>query len=395
MTNIPVANCSSCGACANVCAHRAIIMRLDMEGFYRPVINADQCVQCGACERACPWTNPVSNPNFASDAPRTVAAFAKNESIRMESSSGGIFTVLAEKILDDGGVVIGVSQLESTKFGHIIVDNKADLFKLRGSKYVQADAGMIYREVRALLKAGKKVLFSGTPCQVAALYAVLGKAATTADLTTVDIVCHGTPSVKVFEKYIAEIEKDKLAHVLSTRFRDKRNGWRLYSMTSSLNTISGDCFQISKTLREDKFMRVFLQNICLNMSCADCKYGKLPRIADITLGDYWNIASVHPEMDDNRGTSVVLLNTDHGKALFDSVADKVIHCESNVEYAIAGNPCIVRSSKPHPKRAEFFANLDKYTMNGLIHKYCPYPSFLKRLYIKARRTMKRIVEIFK
>lgn len=387
--NIPVQNCSSCAACANVCARSAISMQLDVEGFYRPVIDAEKCVQCGACERACPWNKPVDNPSVANASPKTVAAYAKDESVRLQSSSGGIFTVLAERVLNDGGVVVGVAQTAPTRFGHIVVENKADLAKLRGSKYVQADVGLVYREVRSLLKAGRKVLFSGTPCQVAGLYAVLGNAAS-ADLITVDIVCHGTPSVKVFEKYVRELEKEKSALVASSRFRDKRMGWRLFSMTSSLNTISGDCFQFSKTLREDKFMRVFLQNICLNSSCADCHYGKLPRIADITLGDYWNIAKVHPQMDDNKGTSVVLQNTEHGKALLESVADKVAQCDSKVEYAIAGNPCIVRSSTPHPKRSEFFANLDKYTLDQLIKEYCPFPSPLKRVYIRVRGLLGRV-----
>ncbi|MBP5247828.1 MAG: Coenzyme F420 hydrogenase/dehydrogenase, beta subunit C-terminal domain, partial [Fibrobacter sp.] len=287
-------------------------------------------------------------------------------------------------------VVVGVAQIEPTRFGHVVVENKTDLAKLRGSKYVQADVGLIYRDVRSLLRAGKKVLFSGTPCQVAGLYAVLGKSAASADLITVDIVCHGSPSVKVFEKYVAELEKEKSAHVLSSRFRDKRNGWRLFSLTSSLNTISGDFFQFSKTLREDKFMRVFLQNICLNASCADCHYGKVPRIADITLGDYWNIAKVHPQMDDDKGTSVVLLNTDQGKVLFESVAAHTVLCESSVELAIAGNPCIVSSSKPHSKRTEFLANLDKYTLDKLIKMYCPYPSRLKRVYMRARGLLGRI-----
>lgn len=377
--NIPVQNCSSCAACANVCARSAISMQLDAEGFYRPVIDAEKCVQCGACERVCPWSKPVVNPNVADVSPKTLAAYAKDESVRLQSSSGGIFTVLAERVLDDGGVVVGVAQTAPTRFGHVVVENKADLAKLRGSKYVQADVGLVYREVRSLLKAGRKVLFSGTPCQVAGLYAVLGKTATSADLTTVDIVCHGTPSVKVFEKYIAEIEKGKSAHVLSTRFRDKRNGWRLFSMTSSLNTISGDCFQFSKTLREDKFMRVFLQNICLNSSCADCRYGKLPRIADITLGDYWGISKYHPEMNDDKGTSVVLLNTTHGSELFDSVADKLAQCDSKVEYAIAGNPCIVRSSKPHPLRNDFFASLNQNSLEQLAKKYKIKSSIFKSL----------------
>ena len=161
-------------------------------------------------------------------------------------------------------------------------------------------------------------------------------------------------------------------------------------MTSSLNTISGDCFQISETLREDKFMRVFLRDICLNTSCADCKYGTLPRIADITLGDYWNIAYVHPKMDDNKGTSVVLLNTEQGKALFNAVADNVVKCESTVENAIAGNPCLIRSSKQHSRRAEFFANLDNYTLDELIKMYCPNPSFLRRNYFRVRSLLGKI-----
>lgn len=388
--NIPVQNCSSCAACANVCAHKAISMQLNAEGFYRPVFDAEKCIECSACERVCPWNKPVENPNAADISPKTLAAYAKDESVRLQSSSGGIFTILAERVLDDGGVVVGVAQLDKAHFSHIVVKNKADLAKLRGSKYVQADVGLVYREVRSQLKSGRKVLFSGTPCQVAGLYAVLGNAAASADLFTVDIVCHGSPSVKVFEKYVAEMEKDKSAFVKSTRFRDKRNGWRLYSMTSSLKTISGDGLLISEKLRDNRFMRVFLQNICLNTSCADCHYGKLPRVADITLGDYWNIEHVHPQMDDDKGTSVVLLNTVHGRELFDSVADKVVQCESSVDAAIAGNPSIVHSSKQHPKRAEFFANLDKYTFDQLIKKYCPFPPPLKRLYLRALGLLGRI-----
>ncbi len=384
---LPVPNCSSCAACANVCPRGAIAMTLDEKGFYRPSVDSTKCVDCGACERACPWTKSVANPNGASESPKTFAAYATDETIRLNSSSGGIFSVLAEKVLADGGAVVGVAQLGKAHFGHVVVENKADMERLRGSKYVQADAGLIYREVRSLLRAGRKVLFSGTPCQVAALYAVLG-GKSLENLTTVDIVCHGSPSVKVFEKYVRETEAQASASIVSSRFRDKRNGWRLYSMAHrAIEYSSGDCFQIFKTLREDKFMRVFLQNICLNDSCAECRYGKLPRIADITLGDYWNIASVHPEMDDDKGTSVVLLNTERGEKVFDEIAARLRTCESNLSAAIAGNPCIVRSSKPHPKRAEFFAELDTKTLDELIRKFCPYPGSLKKAYGKVRRIL--------
>lgn len=376
--------CSSCAACANVCARQAITMELNDEGFYRPVVNFEKCVQCGACEKACPWANGVLNPNGASKTPKTVAAYSLDESIRMNSSSGGIFSVLAEKVLDDGGVVAGVAQLDKTHFGHVVVDNKADLAKLRGSKYVQADAGMVYREIRSLLREGRKVLFSGTPCQVAALYSVLGQKIFE-NLFTVDIVCHGTPSVRVFQKYVEELERQEQSEVVENVFRDKTDGWKRYSLLHKLANGS----QKLVPHGESKYMRLFLSRICQNSSCADCRYRKLPRIADITLGDYWGITSVHPEMDDDKGTSVVLLNTAHGETLFNSISDKLKTCDSFLDKAIAGNPCIVRSSIQHPKRAEFFAELDSKSLDELLKKYCPPPSLLVRVYRKCRGILGR------
>ena len=363
--NIPVQNCSSCAACANTCSRNAISMQLDANGFYRPVIDSEKCIECGMCERICPWNKMVDNPNVSADQPKTVAAFAKDTSVRLQSSSGGIFTVLAEQILDNGGVVVGVAQTAPTRFGHIVVDNKADLAKLRGSKYVQADVGLVYREVRSLLKAGRKVLFSGTPCQVAGLYAVLGNAAASANLHTVDIVCHGTPSVKVFEKYVRELEEKNMSPLEAVNFRDKSNGWRSYAL--QYRFASGQSMSVHHN--RSKYMRLFLSCICQNNSCDECHYRKLPRIADVTLGDYWGISMYHREMDDRKGTSVVLLNTDHGIDLFDSVSDKIIRCESKIEFAIDGNPCIVRSNIFHLKRDEFFKNLDKYTIEQLIRMY--------------------------
>lgn len=384
--NIPVKKCSSCGACANICAHGAISMQLDKEGFYRPVVDSSKCVKCGMCEKACPWENDVFNPNGSSKAPKAVAAYAQDEEIRLQSSSGGIFTVLAEKILDDGGVVVGVAQLSSTRFGHILVDNKDDLVKLRGSKYVQADVGNIYRDVRALLKSGRKVLFSGTPCQVAGLYSVLGMKQFD-NLWTIDVVCHGTPSVKVFEKYVRELEMGASASIMYSRFRDKHEGWRCFSLKSKLKVNSGEERIYSKNLKEDSFLRLFLRNICLNKSCSDCHYGKLPRIADLTLGDYWNIADVHPELNDDKGISVVLLNTSHGKELFSFVTEKIKFCETSLEWAIAGNPCIARSSWENFRRSEFFSDLNHLTMDRLVEKYCARLPLYKISLLKVRNSI--------
>lgn len=378
--NIPVQNCSSCAACANACARNAITMQLDSDGFYRPVIDPEKCIECGMCERICPWTKSVDNPNGAAIEPKTVAAYAKDENIRMQSSSGGIFSVLAERFIDDGGVVVGVAQVTPTHFGHVVVDSKIDLEKLRDSKYVQADVGLVYREVRSLLKSGRNVLFSGTPCQVAGLYAMLGNVAACANLFTVDIVCHGVPSVKVYEKYVSEMEKKHHASLNGLVFRDKSTGWKGYSLLHRFESGQG----VYEHHACSKYMRLFLSRICQNNSCEDCRYRKQPRIADITLGDYWGVWSRHPEMYDDKGTSVVLLNSIHGKELFERVADKVVQCDSKIEYAIAGNPCIVRSSKMHPKRAEFFADLEKYSLDDLIKKYCPFPSPMKKLYKQLR-----------
>lgn len=381
--------CSSCAACANVCVRQAITMELNGEGFYRPVVNFEKCVQCGACEKACPWLNNIVNPNLSAENPGTVAAFAKDDSVRKASSSGGIFSVLAEKVLADGGVVAGVAQLDKAHFGHVIVDDRADLAKLRGSKYVQANPGLVYKNVRNALREGRKVLFSGTPCQVAALYSVLGKTQYE-NLYTVDIVCHGTPSVKVWEKYVKELESKTGSQFEKCSFRNKDAGWGNYSLAYKFE----NGIETLIPHAQDDFMRLFLQRICQNESCVDCRYRKLPRIADITLGDFWGISNYHCEMDDNKGTSVVLLNTTHGVDLFNSVADQVKYCESSVENAIAGNPCIVRSSIQHPKRAEFFAELDSKSLDELLKKYCPPPSLAKKMYYLIRRIwgkVKRVV----
>lgn len=371
-----IQNCSSCGACANICANNAISMKLDSEGFYRPTIDSSKCVKCGLCERRCPWTNIVTNPNHASKTPQTLAAYTKDESIRLESSSGGIFTVLAQKILNEGGVVAGVTQITPTRFGHIIIDNKTDLSKLRGSKYVQADVGFVYREIRTLLKSGRKVLFSGTPCQVAALYAVLGSNTNTPNLHTVDIVCHGTPSVKVFEKYVKEIEQKEQDSLQKIFFRDKGKGWNTYSLTHLFK--SGKAISVRNT--KSLFMSLMLNNICSNLSCANCHYRKLPRIADITLGDFWGIAKHLPKMDDNKGTSMVLLNTEHGKVLFTQVVSSIILIESKLEFAVTGNPCIVRSCKPHPKRNDFFEFLNQNSLEELAKKYKIKQPFYKTFF---------------
>lgn len=384
--------CSSCAACANVCARNAISMQLDAEGFYRPVIDSEKCVRCGKCEKICPSVHLVENPNASKAIPLTLAAYAKNERIRLESSSGGVFSVLAERILDDGGVIVGVAQLSKTHFGHVFVEEKAGLKKLRGSKYVQADVGLVYRNVKSLIKNGRKVLFSGTPCQVAGLYAALENLASSTNLFTVDVVCHGAPSVRVFEKYVDSVEKNNSAEVLFTSFRDKRIGWNMNSMTMSLISVSGENFQISESEEKNKYLRLFIKNFCLNESCSTCRYSRLPRIADITLGDYWGVEKCHPEMYDDKGTSVILINTDRGRALFETVKENVNYCESDIRLATSCQQNITGSSTEHPQRKDFLKDLEKMNFDMLYSKYCPSPSVFRKAYRFCRNTMRNIIK---
>jgi coenzyme F420-reducing hydrogenase beta subunit len=357
-------------------------MELNAEGFYRPVIDSSKCVECGACARACPWLNEVVNSNGSVKAPRTIAAFTKDETVRMISSSGGLFTELAKAVLKEGGCVVGVAQLNVRTFGHVVIESFTDLSKLQGPKYVQANPGQVYREVWSLLKKGRKVLFSGTPCQVAALYAVLGKAACE-NLWTVDVVCHGTPSVKVWRKYVDEIECAANSKLVKIDFRNKQSGWKHYSLHYEFN--GGEEKYVYYA--DDIFMKLFLLRICQNESCTNCHYRKLPRIADITLGDFWGVANYHPEMDDNKGTSVILLNTVHGEFLFNSISNGLVLCESTLEKAVVGNPCIVRSGRPHRNRARFFENLDKYTLEELIQKCDGNQPLHWRFYRMVRRCL--------
>lgn len=384
--NIPVDSCSSCGACANICARGAISMQLDKEGFYRPNIDDSICSRCGACERICPWTNMVENPNGSSLLPRTIAAYAKDSQIRLKSSSGGIFSVLAEKILCDGGAVVGVAQLGHFHYGHIIVEDRLNLSKLQGSKYIQSDVGLIYQKVRTLLLEGRTVLFSGVPCQVAALYSVLGNKHFE-NLYTIDVVCHGIPSVKLYKKFAEKLSLEQNSTLSSTVFRDKSTGWKSYSVVHLFD--NGEKLVIPH--RQSTFIRMFLDRLCQNKSCTNCHYRKLPRIADITLGDYWNIDEAHPEMNDDKGTSVVLLNTNWGEKLFSSIAGLIEQQDSSLESAIAGNPCIVKSTKESFRRQDFFADLDYLSVDALERKYCVQLSKCKIALLKIRN---RIMEFF-
>ncbi len=379
MMRIPSKICSSCGACANVCSQQAITMQLDCNGFYRPFINQSKCIQCGLCERSCPWQNIIKNSREDTFEVKVFAAQALDEEIRKKSSSGGLFSVFSKWIINQGGIVAGVSQKDPYSFEFIIVDNVADLEKLRGSKYVQANPSFVYREIKRHLKEGKKVLFSGSSCHVAALYAVLGNKVYE-NLWTIDIVCHGVPSIKVYKKFIKEQETQQKSLLRKTIFRNKSTGWSTYSVSYFFENETCKTVNVGNS----EYMALFLSRICQNESCGNCLYRKIPRIGDITLGDYWRVSKYHKSMDDNLGTSLVLINNSHGEMLFSSISRQIKCCESALKYALHENPCISESFAEHSKRSDFFSNLDCYPLKKLVKKYFFRFTFWGKVYYKTR-----------
>nr|WP_321399026.1 Coenzyme F420 hydrogenase/dehydrogenase, beta subunit C-terminal domain [uncultured Desulfobacter sp.] len=366
-------------------------MEENTEGFLYPQINRELCKQCGHCETVCPSVNNMQNPYNISQKPDAYAAVHCDEKIREKSSSGGLFSALSAMILWDGGIVFGAAIENDLSLLHIGINKVEDLWKLRGSKYYQSSINYAYQQVKRELLSDRKVLFSGTPCQIAGLYGFLGKKKSNPNLITVDVICHGVPSPKVFRKYIEECESDRRGKVTQVFFRDKISGWKSYSMTTvmeydSQKTVFDDRNQrCSMTLHQDPFLRVFLQDICLRPSCHECIYARFPRVADITLADYWGVAYVHPEMDDDRGTSLVLLNSQKGRLLWDNIQDTVKAVSTDLDEAVQYNPSAYSSHAPHKDRDVFFNELDAEPLSILIGRYCKKGPFFKRIFRKLKK----------
>lgn len=300
-------NCSGCGACVNVCPVDAIKMEPDKYGFGYPQVNMATCIECGKCTKTCPKLG-FENPNKSN--PECYAAMA-NDAIRMESSSGGVFTVLAEWVLSRNGVVCGATMMEDYSVRHICVDSVADLTKLKKSKYVQSNIGYVYREVGKYLKEGRYVLFTGCPCQVAAVKKIFRNK--DEKLFCVDILCHGVPSEKMWKDYLAE--NFNLAEVDKIEFRNKKNGWRC----DQLYVKYTDGYETFIPRPESAYVEGFLSNITLREGCGDCEFCDIRRTGDLSIGDFWGIGNYNPTLNSRKGTSGILVNNSKGRELLDSV----------------------------------------------------------------------------
>lgn len=353
--------CCGCGACVTVCPQRCIALREDEEGFRYPRVDLDRCVDCGACQRVCPLRKGPPPMGRA----RAYAAWHRDGAIRAQSSSGGVFTALAQRMLAQGGVVFGAA-FDGQRLLHTAVETAQGLAALRGSKYLPGDAIGAYAQVRELLAQGRPVLFSGTPCQVAAVLALAGPQE---KLTTCEVLCHGVPAEKVYRRYIEHVGEGRAAR--SVAFRDKSKGWRAYGV--GIRFDSGAAYW--RTHRQDPFLIAYLQNLCLRPSCHACAYARPHRGADITLGDFWGIARSRPQWDDDLGTSLVLTSSEAGEALLQACADTLVLHPCEVELALPGNPALTAPAAANPLREQFLRDAD--TM--------PFAQ-LQRTYLQPRRS---------
>ena len=334
----------------------------DKEGFWYPQIDKENCSNCGLCEKVCPIIY-----NWQPDNSRTttsMAAINMNEDIRLKSSSGGIFTLIAEEIIKRGGVVFGAAFADDFRsVYHMYVDNIECLEKLRGSKYVQSKIGDTYKQAKNFLDRGRIVLFTGTPCQIGGLYSYLRKPYE--NLFTQDIICHGVPSPMVWEKYVDEREKKSASTTQRMFFRHKKYGWKTYAV---LFEFSNNTAYV-KNLLEDSYMRIFLSNSCLRPSCYNCAFKSVQRQADITLADFWGIQNVLPEMDDNKGTSLVITHSSKGEMLISAISNSIIFKTTDIKNAKKYNSALIKSAKMSEQRNNVLNETQSCEIDKLADKF--------------------------
>lgn len=354
ITDKMILECTGCSACVDNCPKKCISMKYDAEGFRIPSVDSSRCINCRICEMNCPMNSNVYQKVARNAKARAYAAFSKNEETRKASATGGIFYEIARKMIQENGVVYGAVGSALKGVTHVKAENIDELHAMQGSKYVQSDMQGVYLQVKEDLKKKKKVLFSGTPCQVAALYSVIGK--DDDNLITMDVICHGVPSEKVLHKFISEWEIKKNKKVINY-YRDKEMGWKPPRYAFDYEDGSKECFVST----EIPYNRGFIQNLYIRKVCTHCRFAQIPRISDITVGD-WFGGNKSKELDpDNKGLSMVVGNSAKGQALLDDISDAIFFKEYTIEEAVQESEHLGKTPKENILRPIFFKLNNRYS----------------------------------
>lgn len=366
--------CCGCTACATACPAQCIVLRRDREGFDYPVANPDLCIGCGRCEEVCPVLDPPIQVE-----PLTVLA-ARSEEYLAGSSSGGVFPVLSKAVIDAGGIVYGAVFEPDLKVGHAEASQMSEVEAMRGSKYVQSDLYSAFEDVSQYLREGRKVLFAGTPCQVAGLVKYLGGRKD--GLLTVDFACHGVPSPGLWEKYVKALGEKSGFTLQSVAFRDKSKGWRHY------------CFShdgVKVPYIEDPYMALFVQDMTLRPSCYQCRMRSGRTSADITLADLWNVSEAAPEFDDDKGVSAIFLNTEAGSAVMQGLSGRLKTTAVGCEAAKGDNGGFSDPSAVPERREEFFKGVHSADdLIGYMKGFIVRRPLHQRMYRKIRSFLSAI-----
>lgn len=353
--------CCGCSACAAKCNKEAIIMQPDNGGFLIPKIDPDKCVECGACETACP---ALSVKNEKTELINAYLFQHYDEEIRRQSTSGGAFTALAQTVISKGGIVFGAIMTEDNIVKHDYVSTVEDLFKFRNSKYVQSIIGDSFKKVKEFLKDGSLVCFSGTPCQISGLLLYLGKKYD--NLITVDVVCHAIPSPLIFKKYV-ELSKKRHPDAQKLVFRDKKRGYS-YSTMAWYDKNGKEVYRASYEL--DEWYRLFLHDKCDRSSCYDCKYQNQHRLSDITIWDCYNAHELCPSIDDNKGTTNVIAWSAKGNTLVIEAKNysRIISLDRNLTYSATINH---KRNRPEWNERTFYSDAKNMDVEAFFYKYVP------------------------
>ncbi|WP_051204394.1 Coenzyme F420 hydrogenase/dehydrogenase, beta subunit C-terminal domain [Butyrivibrio sp. VCD2006] len=324
-------SCIGCRLCESVCSMNAVCF-VEREGFLYPTVDKDLCILCGECYDRC----PVSQVSGSVENKEIYAAKSKNDDIRFQSTSGGMFSEFANFIFDKQGSICGAVFDESWRVKHILTSRENDLKRIRRSKYSQSDMNNVYGEIKECLKKGEYVLFCGTPCQTAAVAKSLDKEYDS--LFLVDFICRGVYSPEKYKDYLHDLEKEYGSDIKSVWIKNKEKGW--HSLSTKIEFDNGSVYM--KVGLEDSFGKEYLiYNNGIRPSCFDCKFKGQKRSSDITIGDFWGLDGT--EMDDNLGTSAVIIHSDKGQELFEAIKSNCMFAKMTIEDVIRGNPSYEKS----------------------------------------------------
>jgi len=376
-------DCCGCNACGDVCAHRAITFKTDTEGFWYPEIDKSVCTDCGLCEKVCPMLHVEELHTHGQKEPKVFGGYHKNISIRFDSTSGGVFSALANAMYKQGGYVSGAVFNDDWSVSNYISNNKKDLVRLRSSKYVESYAEGLYKEIKRLLIAGEKVLACGSPCQMAALRTYLGK--NYDNLLIVDFLCRATNSPKAYRKYLDYLEDVYGGKITYIKAKNKDHGWR--SLARKVVFDNGKVYYGEG--HDDHYRRGYHWNYFERPSCYDCKFKGLPRISDITMGDFWGIQNIDRSLDGNLGTSMIMINTDKGQRFFDKIKSKMEVKEFKLVDVMPGNAPAITGENCcfEPKnydRKQMFLDMDTMRFDEVANKYWPESLEVRHVSMKGR-----------